>query len=70
MALLVLRFYAFLFWGCVPAWVGEPIKVVQDSNPSEARVQELYTTYLQAVQDLYDRHKEEEAVGDRKLVIF
>jgi len=74
-----LGFIVPIFWGPYWAWwlpnrnvalhtvIGSPLKLPKIQNPSPQDVKHWHAQYMEAMQTLFDTHKEKFGYGDRKL---
>ena len=51
-------------WSVFP--VGSPIRVEKVEDPSDAEIASLHSTYIVALQDLFETHKEKYGVDSKR----
>lgn len=49
--------------------MAKPIQVVQDDDPSQEEIDRIHTLMMEAMTDLFDKHKASYGWADKKLII-
>lgn len=64
--------FLFLLQAQIPLYivVGKPIPVPKNPNPTEKEIDAVHATYMQELEQLFEKHKEECGYGDRTLTVI